>query len=844
MAQNLDELEFKTPMMRQYLEIKKKHKDALLLFRLGDFYELFLADAKIAAEILGIALTKRSRGRDGDIPMCGIPYHALETYLGKLIKTGNKVAICEQMQDAGQTSGMVERKVVRVVTPGTVLNDKNLEQKENNYLLGLEFNNKYLGLAYVDLSTGEIYIHQTPYQDLEKKLASQLQQIKPTEIVSSHQNYNNPKILRGLRLVSDTNIFPFDHWEKNSQNFEKHLKEHFQVQTFDGFGLSKDKHGLGLKAASGLLGYLKETQQSSLNHLKKLTPFWSKDFLRLDSMTITNLELFTTIRGQKGGTLIEVLDQTRTAAGGRKLRQWLLKPLNHQKKINRRLDAVEILKQKRRQRQEIEDLLSQVLDIERLISRISVGTANPRDLEALKVSLINIEKIKRFLDNDLENLSYLLPNQLVEENKPLVKLLDNSIKKDPPAGLSDGGYIADGVSEQLDEYRQTLKGSKSWLKQFQQQEREKTGINTLKVSKNKVFGFYIEVSKSQISKVPDHYIRKQTLVNSERYILPELKQKEETALQAEENVKQIEKQIFEKLLNQIMDYAQPAQEIAGQTAKLDVYTSLAVIAEKNRYTRPEISTKGSLKIKNGRHPVIEQMQDNQSFIPNNVELNKKHRQVLLITGPNMAGKSTYLRQTALITLLAQMGSFVPADKAAIPLRDQIYTRVGASDNLVRGQSTFLVEMSETARILNNCTDKSLIIFDEIGRGTSTFDGMSIAWAVIEYLVEHKNKKAFTLFATHYHELTALAKKFPGVENMQMAIDQDKDSIIFLYKVKPGRAWQSYGVEVAELAGLPDQVTRRAQQILRQVKKNQKQISLASSAEKSDDSKQTKLSFDN
>ncbi len=825
MIDNLDQLEFKTPMMQQWLQIRKKYPDCLLLFRLGDFYELFMGDAKVGAEILGIALTTRNRGRDGRVPMCGIPYHALDTYLGKLIKAGRKVAICEQVEDPAQTSGMVDREVVRVVTPGTILDEKNLTQKENNYILGLEFGNDEIGLAYADLSTGEIYVHEIEVEDLEKDLAAEVLRIKPAEVISSHENYNNAQVLRALRAVPEANIYPYDNWGRKTRKFASRLKDHFGIVSFEGFGLSEKENELGLRAAAALLGYLKETQHSALEHIKKLTPFWSGDYLRLGATTIANLELFTTLRGQRGATLIDVIDCTHTAGGGRKLRQWLLKPLQNVEKINKRLAAVGLLKSRPQQREQVQDILSRVLDIERLLSRVSVGTANPRDLEGLKISLTGVKELSGYLSHNLEQLSYVLPEKVVKDSEPLIKLLDDWVKEDPPATLADGGYINSGVSAELDELRDVLAGSREWLDEFEERERKRTGISSLKVDQNKVFGFYIEVSNANSDKVPDTYIRKQTLANSERFIVPELKEREEVALQAEERVKELERVLFEKLLVKILEHVESAQDAAGCAAEIDVYAGLAEVAERNRYTKPTVVSEGKLEISGGRHPVVEKVQDERPFVPNDVEMEKEGAQVLLITGPNMAGKSTYLRQTALITLLAQIGSFVPADGTRIPVRDQIYTRVGASDNLSLGQSTFLVEMTETAKILNNCTDRSLVIFDEIGRGTSTFDGMSIAWAVIEYLVRNKDKAAFTLFATHYHELTVLADKFPEIKNLEMAVDKEKDEIIFLYKVVEGSAWQSYGVKVAKLAGLPSPVVERAKRVLQRIKRNQNRISV-------------------
>ncbi len=834
----LEELEFSTPMMQQYLNIKKEYADCLVLFRLGDFYELFLDDAKIGSEILGITLTTRKRGSDGRIPMCGVPYHALDSYLGKLIKAGYKAAICEQMETAEEADGMVERDVVRVVTPGTVLDDQNLVQKENNFTLGIEIDKNKLGLAYADLSTGEMYIRQTEFKDLEKSLSGEIIRIKPAEIVSSHQNYNRPEILRALRVAPDVNIYPNDNWEKYTRDYLRNLKDHFQVKTLEGFGIQPDQEKAGLKAAAGILGYLKETQKNSLKHINKITPFKSGNYLRLDPTTITNLELLSTIRGEKSeATLISVLDNTHTAAGGRKLRNWLLHPLTNIDRINQRLDAVEILKNQPAKRKKVQDILSQILDMERLISRVSVGTANPRDLVGLKTSLEKWLELKEYLENEIPKLAYLFPNDSAVEIKPIIDILNKKIKPEPPATLTDGGYIADGVDSRLDEYREIISGNKNWLKEFEKKQRDRTGIDTLKIGQNKVYGFYIQVSKSNLDKVPNDYIRKQTLVNSERYILPELKEREEAALEAEEKSKLLEREIFQTILEETLGYTSVIQHSSSVSAKLDGYASLAESAQKNRYSRPQVVKEDSLGIKQGRHPVVEKVQNNP-FVTNDTKMKSDGEQILVITGPNMAGKSTYLRQVALICLMAQVGSFVPAQSAQIPLRDQIFTRVGASDRISLGQSTFLVEMIETANILNNCTPQSLIIFDEIGRGTSTFDGMSLAWAVVEYLIENDDRRALTLFATHYHELTNLADKYDRIKNYQMAVKREGDKIVFLHQVVEGRSWHSYGIEVGRLAGLPNSVIRRAKKILQKTKQSQSEVYRG--RKKKDDQKQEEL----
>ena len=825
----MNSLHFETPMMRQYLEIKKRYHDCILLFRLGDFYEMFLDDAKIGSEVLGITLTSRARGKDGRIPMCGIPYHALDSYLGKLTKAGYKVAICEQLEDAGTAKDMVRRDVVRVVTPGTVLDEKNLLRKENNFVLAFQIVSKELGLAYADISTGEFYVKQISWANLEKDLAAEVLQIRPVEIISSDGLYNRPEVLRALRVIPETNIFPYHQWDLRVRDARKILRDHFGVASFEGFGIGAKKYNLALQAAAVLLSYLKETQKGPVEHIKKISPYRLDKYLHLDAATIANLELFSTIREQNTkASLVGVIDRTRTAMGGRKLRHWLLKPLREIREINRRLDGIEMLLSETGKREKIAEILSRILDIERLLSRISVGTANPRDMEGLKISLQNCLYLAKFLHEKFPRLDGAFLKKLTEIEEPIrlvVGLLEAKIKPDPPAVLADGGYIREGVSPDLDEYRRMLSGSREWLKKFEERERQRSGISSLKVGVNKVFGFYIEVSKANLSQVPPDYIRKQTLANAERYIVPELKQREEMALEAEEKIRVLEQKIFFEVAGEIMKHAEPIQQMARAAARVDVLVSLAEVAQHYRYSRPQLVDGGALCIKNGRHPVIETLEATEIFVPNDTEMNFSDSQILLITGPNMAGKSTYIRQVALITLLAQMGSYVPADSAQIPVRDQIFTRIGASDSITLGQSTFLVEMMETANILNNCTPKSLVIFDEIGRGTSTFDGMSLAWAVVEYLLKHKSKAALVLFATHYHELTVLARKYPRIKNLQMAVKREGEEIIFLHKVIEGGAWQSYGIEVAKLAGLPSWVVRRAQEVLHRLKHEEKKLSV-------------------
>ncbi|HLB51554.1 DNA mismatch repair protein MutS [candidate division WWE3 bacterium RIFCSPHIGHO2_12_FULL_38_15] len=805
--------EFTTPMMKQYMDIKAQYPDCLLFFRLGDFYELFMDDAKIGAEVLDITLTARDRGRDGKIPMAGVPFHAVDSYLSKLVKAGYKVAICEQVTEP-DGSGLVEREVVRIVTPGTVLEEGSLEKKENNYLITLTFDDYNFALAAADVSTGFFQTYQIERGDLEQLLVNELARLNPSECILSLHLYNQPKILKILKTLKNLNVFLFQDWVEHAQNAEENLKKHFGVVTLEGFGVG-DKP-LAQKAAAALLGYLKHTQKDKVDHIRELSNFSSSEYLELDRSTIVNLELFSTIReGNKKGSLIHLLDKTKTSMGGRMLRQWLLKPLINKEHIEGRLDSVSEFLTKRTKRYEMEEVLLRVVDIERLISRLSVGIGNARDLVNLKFSLEEVKKVKNLLRDNFESgLLNSLANNISSELENVIKIVNESIVEEPPIDVKNGGMIKQGVDSSLDEIKESIKDSKRWIQELESKERDRTGINSLKVKFNQVFGYYIEITKSNLESVPDDYYRKQTLVNAERFITPELKHHEEIILTAEEKIKDLEYKLFLETVHKVLEFTIEIQQASKSIAGIDCLISFALLAEQNIYCRPEIAESGELKIINGRHPVVEKLLEEKEFVPNDSELNETDKQLLIITGPNMAGKSVYIRQTALITLMAQMGSYVPAGSALISIVDRIFVRSGAADVITAGLSTFMVEMVETAHILNNATSKSLIIMDEIGRGTSTYDGVSIAWAVAEYLVSNTKISPKTMFATHYHELQKLEDEYPEkVKNFQVSAIEQNGELTFLHKVVPGGASHSYGIAVANLAGVPKEVTEKAMKVL-------------------------------
>lgn len=807
---------FTTPMMKQYVEMKTQHPDCLLLFRLGDFYELFLEDAHVGAKILDITLTSRPKGKDGRIPMAGVPYHAVDSYLSKLVKAGYKVAICEQLSPPN-TKGLIERKVIRIVTPGTITDEKSLVKKENNFLITLAFHKKLVGLAAVDLSTGEFLVNQYAKDGWQSKISDELAKLQPSECILSEETYNQPEILKVLSLQKDLNIYRFPSWEKLAYRASSTLKKHFGVQSLSTFNL-EDKSA-ALQASAAILGYLQETQKENLTHLNHITFLDNDDYLLLDRSTMSNLELFSTIRDhEKKGTLIHLLDQTSTNMGGRLLRKWLQKPLNNRQEIIARQEIIEQLFNNLQLRAKIQQHLQLINDLERLLARLTLKIGHARDLIALKNSLSQI--------TSLSNLLHSLSGRIVETTQDnfkdshleeIIELIEKNIEDNPSIDLKNGGLIKNGVNEKLDQWREVIRNNQSWLSDLEIKEKTNTGINSLKVRFNSVFGFYIEISKSNLGLVPKHYIRRQTLTNGERYVTPELKEHEELILEAQEKSNHLEYLIWQETLEKILNHTVLLQEISTSLAILDCLVTLAETANKNNYSRPIITDSTEIQIISGRHPVVETLLDPGKFVPNDCFLNENDYQLLVLTGPNMAGKSVYIRQVALIVLLAHIGSFVPAKKASICVVDRIFVRSGAADVITAGLSTFMVEMVETAQILSQATKNSLIVLDEIGRGTSTYDGISIAWAIAQYLITNPSVGAKTLFATHYHELQELEKKFPNkIKNFQMAIIQNQDKPIFLHTLIPGGASHSFGVAVAKLAGIPEEVIKNASKMLIQL----------------------------
>ena len=807
-------------MMKQYFEIKKCYGNAVLWFRLGDFYEMFGADAIEAAKILGITLTARGRGGDGETPMCGVPYHAAESYIAKLIKAGKNVAICEQLTDPAITKGIVERGVVRVITPGTTTNDSILDARGNNYIISIVPENYMRGniekdtpsmvfaLAVCDLTTGEFAVAKVK----REKLKEELIRLTPAEVVLDKNSE-----IADLIYDGEMNISYFS----TIRGKREVLTDHFKVQNLEGFGMEKEE--MLIEAAGSLIEYLKETQKTDLAHIHSLRMYSVDDCMILDETTIRNLELISTLRdGTREGSLLHVIDKTSTAIGARRLKNWLLRPLQDKACIEKRLNGVNELFENMTLRSELNMVLKEVGDMERLLGKISLNSCAPRDIASLGYSLKKIPRLKEWTSEVRSEILKEIDCGL-SDHADLTAHIEGTLRAELPATLKDGGVIADGADTILDELRNISKNGKTMLIDLGARERERTGIGSLKVKFNNVFGYYIEISNANKRLVPDDYIRKQTLVNAERYITPELKELEEKILGAHEKIVVLEREIFEKLRLRVLEDIALIQHTAYMVGCLDALVAFATLARERNYVRPEIvgNDVAEIDIKDGRHPVIESLTFENSFVPNDTFLSPKENYVMLITGPNMAGKSTYLRQVALITLLAHIGSFVPASKARIPLTDRIFTRVGASDNLAKGQSTFMVEMQEAANILNNATDKSLIILDEIGRGTSTYDGVSIAWAILEYV--HDILKAKTLFATHYHELIAVADKLENACNWSVSVDERmRDStacasdkkIIFLHKIVPGGIRKSYGIEVARLAGLPRDIINRANSIMK------------------------------
>jgi DNA mismatch repair protein MutS len=799
-----------TPMMQQYLSIKKEYQDTILFFRLGDFYEMFNEDAKIAARELELTLTARNKGKGDEVPMAGVPYHSSESYIAKLIEKGYRVAICEQVEDASQASGLVKREVVRVITPGTVVNNNILEEKNNNYLAAIVGSDKGYGFSLVDVSTGEFAVTQLDGAEAANKVIDELSRINPAEVLLDDKVRSSTEIMGFMR----SQINPIITKIKESFGYDRAyelLIDHFDTITLEGFGC--ENLPLAIQAAGAVLDFLIETQKRSLKHINRLSTYSTIDYMVLDANTRRNLELVKTMRDKsKKGSLLWVIDKTVTSMGGRRLRRWIEQPLLDVEEINRRLDGVEEISKNILLKEELRDLLNQVYDIERLMGKVIYGSANARDLIALKSSLEILPDVKASLAEFESSMLEELEEDL-DKLADITELIESSIQDEPPTTITEGGIIKEGYDEQLDEYLDAKKNGKNWIIQLQQRERQRTGISSLKVGHNKVHGYYIEVTKANLDAVPEDYVRKQTLSNSERYITPELKEKESIILGAEEKSMELEYQLFIHIRDRIAAETDRIQKSANILAQLDALISLAEVALNNNYVRPKVNHGEVIDIKSGRHPVVEAMLDTEVFVPNDTYLDQGDERFSIITGPNMSGKSTYMRQVALITLLAQMGSFVPAEFAEIGIVDRIFTRVGASDDLTTGQSTFMVEMNEVANILNNATNKSLIILDEVGRGTSTYDGLSIAWAVIEYISDTEKIGAKSLFATHYHELTELEDRLAGIKNYNVAVQEEGEDVIFLRKIIPGGADQSYGIEVAKRAGIPKLVIDRSKEIL-------------------------------
>ena len=797
-----------SPMMVHYCQTKCAYKDSILFYRLGDFYEMFFEDAKTVSRELELTLTGKDCGLSERAPMCGIPYHAAETYINRLIDKGYKVAICEQVEDPKTAKGIVKREVTRVVTPGTNLNMQELDEGKNNYLMAIVCVGDHFGVSTADITTGDCYVTEI---DEERKLWDEINKFVPAEIICNDAFLVSGVDVDDLRNRLHISVFALESWYFGDDLCKQTLLEHFKISSLEGLGLAD--YDSGVIAAGSLFRYLLDTQKNTMEHMNKIIPYTTERYMVIDSSSRRNLELVETLREkQKRGSLLWVLDKTKTAMGARMLRSFVEQPLIDADAINERLDAVTELNMQAMLREEIREYLNPVYDLERLVSRISYRSANPRDLLAFKMSLEMIPHIKNLLANFTSPLLVRI-NEQMDGLEDLYTLLEASITEDPPLAVKEGGIIREGYNEQVDTYRNSKTQGKSWLAQLEAEEKEKTGIRNLKIKYNKVFGYYLEVTNSFKNLVPEYYTRKQTLTNAERYITPKLKELEDMILGAEDKLFALEYDLFCQVREELAAQIPRIQETAKAIAQLDVYASLSVVDQRNNYVRPTVNTKGVIDIKNGRHPVVEKMINNDMFIANDTYLDNGSKRVSVITGPNMAGKSTYMRQTALIVLMAQIGSFVPAEKAKIGVVDRIFTRVGASDDLASGQSTFMVEMTEVANILRNATAKSLLILDEIGRGTSTFDGLSIAWAVIEHISNTKLLGAKTLFATHYHELTELEGKIPGVNNYCIAVKERGDDIVFLRKIVKGGADKSYGIQVAKIAGVPDSVLDRAKELV-------------------------------
>lgn len=813
--------ETQTPLMRQYSQIKAKYPDTVLLFRMGDFFETFDTDAVIASKVLGITLTKRANGAASDVALAGFPHHAIDNYLPKLVKAGYKVAVCEQLEDPKLAKGIVKRDVVEVVTPGLTFSDKLLDHKSNNYIACLFTRDDKCGFSFCDISTGEFYACEIAFKNVKE----QLELISPAEIIISK---SQKALFAGIidmepnpLVQARVTVTKLDEWIFNFDYCNELLLAQFKTKSLKGFGI--DDYPLGVIAAGGILSYINETQKGSVTHINKIAYYDTSDYIILDDSTKRNLEIISSMAGgSREGTLISILDRTQTAMGARLLKNWISRPLKKLAQIHKRQECVQEFYENKPLWGNLTALFKNIGDLERLISKIATARAVARDLINMKYSLKNISEVKKELNSTacktLQNI-----NSSLKELNEVVELIDKSINEESPLSTDTRVIIKPGYSSELDELRSILNSGEAWMENYQRRERERTKISSLKVSYNKVFGYYIEISKANKDKAEglEGYVRKQTLVNAERYITQELKEYEEKILTANEKIAALESKLFADVRQKVVEYAADIQLNAAMIGVIDVLLGFAEIARQYKYTKPDISDNNSLKITEGRHPVIEQLLPaGEKFVPNDTNLDPDDSQIIIITGPNMSGKSSYLRQVGLIVLLAQIGSFVPAKKAVIGLCDRIFTRVGAMDNIARGESTFLVEMQESANILNNLTPKSLVLLDEVGRGTSTYDGISIAWAITEFIHENPAAKAKTLFATHYHELNALASLYPRIKNSRVEVKEVGDKVIFLHRINEGTADHSFGIHVAQMAGLPDVVTKRAKDILKNLEKRE------------------------
>ena len=821
-----------SPMMQHYLQVKEEYPGCIIFYRLGDFYEMFFEDAKVVSKELELTLTGRACGLEERAPMCGVPFHAADTYLNRLVQKGYKVAICEQVEDPSTAKGMVKREVVRIATPGTNIDMQALDETKNNYIMCIVYSVEKFGIAISDVTTGDFLVTEV---DSERKLLDEINKFSPSEIICNDAFYMSGFDVDDLKERLHIAVTSLDSWYFGEDLAKETLLSHFKIHTLEGLGLAD--YDCGVMASGVLLKYLYETQKNSLSNILSIHPYSIGKYMIIDSSSRRNLELVETLREkQKRGSLLWVLDKTKTAMGARLLRSYVEQPLIDKKEILKRQEFISVLNKYEITREELREYLNPIYDLERLITRITYQTANPRDLIAFRNSLEMLPAIEMLL----EDLSCDLIAEIRDEFdnlRDLYDLLCESIQEEPPISSRDGDIIKEGFHEEVDKLRAAKTEGKSWLAQLEASEKEKTGIKNLRIKYNKVFGYYLEVTNSFKDMVPDYFIRKQTLTNAERYITPELKELEDTILGSEDRLTSLEYELFKAVRDHLADNVARIQRTAKAVAKIDVFASLALVASRNNYCKPKINESGIIDIKNGRHPVVEKMITNDMFIDNDTYLNNANNRIAIITGPNMAGKSTYMRQTALIVLMAQIGSFVPASTANIGIVDRIFTRVGASDDLASGQSTFMVEMNEVANILRNATSNSLLILDEIGRGTSTFDGLSIAWAVVEHISNTKLIGAKTLFATHYHELTELEGKLSGVNNYCIAVKEKGDDIVFLRKIIKGGADKSYGIQVAKLAGLPDSVIERAKEIVNELINNDitevvRNISVDTSSKKS------------